>query len=125
MLTLLKIHHCKFLFYLKTVNLTDIYDNILFFRLREINFGDCLLRNSGVLHLSKALKANHLNLEVVNLGYNEIELDGALCLVDALSNKPKLKKLNLDGNNVGIEVQIFYYCLMIWLYKRMIFLFNF
>lgn len=68
--------------------------------LREINFGDCLLRTSGALHFSNALKNNHLKLEVLDLSFNEIELEGGLPLVAAMCNKPNLKHLNLNGNNV-------------------------
>lgn len=68
--------------------------------MREINFGDCLLKTNGAYHFAEALEENHRELEIVDLGFNEIGPDGGLVLVSALQNKPNLKRLNLDGNQV-------------------------
>uniref|UniRef100_A0A1A9X068 Ran-GTPase activating protein 1 C-terminal domain-containing protein n=1 Tax=Glossina brevipalpis TaxID=37001 RepID=A0A1A9X068_9MUSC len=67
-------------------------------RLREINFGDCLLKTSGAYNFAEALEENHHDLEVVNLGFNDIGSDGGVVLVTALKDKPKLRTLILDGN---------------------------
>ncbi|KAL9875472.1 ran GTPase-activating protein [Glossina fuscipes] len=69
--------------------------------LREINFGDCLLKTNGAYNFADALEENHHELEIVNLGFNEIGVDGGLVLITALKNKPKLRKLILDGNQFG------------------------
>ncbi|XP_054745002.1 ran GTPase-activating protein [Anastrepha obliqua] len=71
--------------------------------LQEINFGDCLLKNHGAYHFAEALAENHSQLEVVDLGFNEIGANGGVVLVEALQNKPNLKTLNLDGNQFGYE----------------------
>ncbi|XP_030569879.1 ran GTPase-activating protein [Drosophila novamexicana] len=69
--------------------------------LREINFGDCLLKTDGAYHFAEALEQNHEHLEVLDLGFNEINYDGGLALVTAVQNKPKLRIFNLDGNCFG------------------------
>ncbi|XP_061390248.1 ran GTPase-activating protein [Musca vetustissima] len=71
--------------------------------LKEINFGDCLLKTNGAYHFAEALQENHRELEVVDLGFNEIGPDGGLVLATAMENKPNLQRLNLDGNQFGYE----------------------
>ncbi|KAM8715158.1 hypothetical protein ACLKA7_002239 [Drosophila subpalustris] len=71
--------------------------------LREINFGDCLIKTDGAYLFAEALEAKHEQLEVLDLGFNEINYDGGLMIVTAMQNKPKLKSLNLDGNWFGQE----------------------
>ncbi|XP_072393302.1 ran GTPase-activating protein 1-like [Diabrotica undecimpunctata] len=72
-------------------------------KLRELNFGDCLLKTKGAMLLSDALKDSHINLEEVNLGFNEIKKQGGLEIVDAMANKSKLKTLIIDGNQFGTK----------------------
>ncbi|XP_030377030.1 ran GTPase-activating protein [Scaptodrosophila lebanonensis] len=69
--------------------------------LREINFGDCLIKTDGAYHFADALEHSQEHLEVVDLGFNDINYDGGLMLVTAMQNKTKLKVLNLDGNCFG------------------------
>uniref|UniRef100_A0A0A1X3E5 Ran GTPase-activating protein n=1 Tax=Zeugodacus cucurbitae TaxID=28588 RepID=A0A0A1X3E5_ZEUCU len=71
--------------------------------LQDINFGDCLLKTHGAYHFAEALSENHHQLEVVDLGFNEIGADGGVVLAEALQNKKNLKRLNLDGNQFGYE----------------------
>ncbi|XP_037708112.1 ran GTPase-activating protein isoform X1 [Drosophila subpulchrella] len=71
--------------------------------LRELNFGDCLIRTNGAYHFGEALENSNDQLEVVDLGFNEINSDGGMVLVNAMRNKPKLRFLNLDGNCFGEE----------------------
>lgn len=52
---------------------------------------------------AEALEENHATLEVLDLGFNEINYDGGLALIAAIKNKPKLRVLNLDGNYFGSE----------------------
>lgn len=70
-------------------------------KLRQINFGDCLLKTSGVILLADGLKNGHTALNDLNLEHNEIRLKGALTLVQAMSDKTNLKSLNLNGNQFG------------------------
>ncbi|XP_033170216.1 ran GTPase-activating protein [Drosophila mauritiana] len=69
--------------------------------LREMSFGDCLIQTNGAYHLGEALERGNEQLEVIDLGFNEINSDGGLVLVNAIRNKPKLRILNLDGNWFG------------------------
>lgn len=69
--------------------------------MREINFGDCLLKTDGAYHFAEALEQNHEQLELLDLGFNEINYDGGLVLVTAVQHKPKLRVFNLDGNCFG------------------------
>lgn len=52
---------------------------------------------------AEALDEAHGDLEVLDLGFNEINFDGGLTLIAAIQNKPKLRVLNLDGNCFGSE----------------------
>ena len=71
------------------------------FSLREINFGDCLLKTNGAYHIAEALEENHLELKILDLSFNEIGPDGGIVLAKALLNKPNLTRVNLDGNHVS------------------------
>ncbi|CAH1123149.1 unnamed protein product [Ceutorhynchus assimilis] len=72
-------------------------------KLKEINFGDCLLKTKGALLLANGLDPGHENLEELILGFNEIRTEGGVNLVNAMTNKIKLKSLILDGNQFGTE----------------------
>lgn len=69
--------------------------------LTHINLGDCLIKDSGAKHLAKALSQGHSQLEVVELGYNEIRVGGGTEIINSLKNKSKLKTLCLNGNQFG------------------------
>ncbi|XP_017069689.2 ran GTPase-activating protein [Drosophila eugracilis] len=71
--------------------------------LRELNCGDCLVRTNGAYHFGEALENSNDQLEVLDLGFNEINSDGGMVLVSAMKNKLKLRFFNLDGNNFGEE----------------------
>nr|XP_037277477.1 ran GTPase-activating protein 1-like isoform X2 [Rhipicephalus microplus] len=71
--------------------------------LENINFGDCLLKTAGAKEIANSLKDGHNALKNVNLGNNEITLDGGLAIVEALKGKPDLETLELDGNKFGPE----------------------
>lgn len=81
---------------------------VLKISLRVINFGDCLLKTNGAYHLAEALEENHRNLDAVDFSFNEIGADGGIVLVTALQNKPNLKKVNVDGNQVS-SLQPFFF----------------
>lgn len=69
--------------------------------LKELNFGDCLLKTRGALFLADSLKQGNKNLEILILGFNDIGSKGGLELVKAMADKTKLKNLLLDGNQFG------------------------
>uniref|UniRef100_A0A131XHW0 Putative ran gtpase-activating protein n=1 Tax=Hyalomma excavatum TaxID=257692 RepID=A0A131XHW0_9ACAR len=71
--------------------------------LEVINFGDCLLKTAGAKEIANSLKDGHNALKEVNLGNNEVALDGGLEIVEALKGKPDLETLELDGNKFGPE----------------------
>lgn len=72
-------------------------------KLQEINFGDCLLKTKGALALADALQDEHKELEILNLGFNEIRSDGGFCIAAAMENKKLLKSLDINGNQFGKE----------------------
>lgn len=84
---------------------TELYSILIIFihSLRELNFGDCLIKTDGAYMFAEALEEAHSDLEVLDLGFNEINYDGGLALIAAIQNKPKLRVLNLDGNCFGSE----------------------
>ncbi|CAH2016375.1 unnamed protein product [Acanthoscelides obtectus] len=71
--------------------------------LTDINFGDCLLKTKGASRLAEALTDGHKNLKDLQLGYNEIRVDGALLIACAMKNKLKIVSLQLDGNQFGTK----------------------
>lgn len=62
-----------------------------------------MIKTDGAYLFGEALEAKHEHLEVLDLGFNEINYDGGLMIITAIQNKPKLKSLNLDGNCFGQE----------------------
>lgn len=48
---------------------------------------------------------NHLALETLNLGFNEIGTNGGCTIAMAMQNKEQLQSLNLNGNQVSIELR--------------------
>lgn len=71
--------------------------------LREINLGDCLLKSGGAVLLAEAMQDQHQQLEILNLGFNEIGPNGGIPLVAAMQNKEKLQQIVLNGNMFGQE----------------------
>ena len=65
--------------------------------LRVINFNDCLVRNDGAKSLAISLEEGHDSLEEIHLTNNEIELDGAMAILNAVAKKPNIKKIDLNG----------------------------
>ncbi|XP_052867916.1 ran GTPase-activating protein [Anopheles cruzii] len=72
-------------------------------QLREINFGDCLLKTNGATLIGEAIHESHLELEVLDFGFNEIGPDGGFALVNATANKDRLRSIVLNGNSFGDE----------------------
>lgn len=66
-------------------------------RLKVVQFGDCLVRTEGAKALAAALDAGHESLEELALSHNEIRVEGALAVLNAVVRKPGLRKLDLDG----------------------------
>merc|ERR1712004_404659 len=70
-------------------------------QLEVINFGDCLLRTSGTKAIGRALKKGHAKLKELNVSFNEVRIEGAQAVTEAMENKDVLQKLELDGNCLG------------------------
>lgn len=77
-------------------------------RLVELNLGDCLLRTDGAVLLAEALQDGHNQLEVLNMGFNEIGPNGGLSVAQAMQNKPHINSIVLNGNMVSVYGQIFF-----------------
>lgn len=73
------------------------------FSLEDINLGDCLLKTKGAVLIGEALQDGHPHLKRVDMGFNEIGANGGLMIATAVSNKPELEILNLNGNQVRTE----------------------
>lgn len=69
--------------------------------IEQINLGDCLLKTRGACILADALYEEHTNLQILELGFNEIGADGGMQIAYAMHNK-NLTKLDLDGNHVSV-----------------------
>jgi Ran GTPase-activating protein 1 len=69
--------------------------------LREINLGDCLLRDEGGQILSDVLADCHPDLEYVNLSGNEIGPEIGIALANTMRHKDNLKTFILDCNQFG------------------------
>lgn len=72
-------------------------------KIKDVNFGDCLIKTPGAVYLSEILTEGHSNLEILNLGFNEIGSEGAQSICLAVRNKENLKSLILNGNMFGSE----------------------
>jgi len=69
-------------------------------RLRHLDVGDCSLEEDGALFVVKHLDQVSNHLEYLNLSYNELNDEGVEILIEALKNKPALKKLELNGSAI-------------------------
>lgn len=97
-------------------------------KLKVINFGDCLVKSEGARAIAGAIKEGHQQLEVkfckaaffpspffpspsndietlqeINLSYDELDQDDALAVAEALENKKRLKKIELNGTLCTID----------------------
>ncbi|XP_048210729.1 ran GTPase-activating protein 1 isoform X2 [Perognathus longimembris pacificus] len=66
-----------------------------------INFGDCLVRSKGAVAIADAVRGGLPKLQELNLSFCEIKRDAALAVAEAVADKTKLKKLDLNGNALG------------------------
>ncbi|KAF9337579.1 hypothetical protein BG006_003974 [Podila minutissima] len=68
--------------------------------LKQLNLGECLLKNKGTLLLSRALaRGKNTKLEAIDFTYAEMKEDGILELASVISNHlSNLTKLELNGN---------------------------
>lgn len=74
--------------------------------LREINLGDCLLKDEGGQILSDVLADCHPDLEYLNLSGNEIGPDVGIAIANAMGHKDCLRQLILDCNQFGDEAVV-------------------
>lgn len=70
-----------------------------------LNLGDALLRNKGALAVATALKRGALKIEELILSGSEIRHDGAMAIVEAIAHRDNIKMLNLDGNQLGENIE--------------------
>lgn len=95
-------------------------------KLKVINFGDCLVKSEGARAIADAIKESHQQLEVkfckaaflpspfndigtlqeINLSYDELDQDDALAVAEALENKKRLKKIELNGTYYAVIKQL-------------------
>ncbi|XP_041829848.1 ran GTPase-activating protein 1b [Melanotaenia boesemani] len=68
-----------------------------------INFGDCLVRSEGAIALAAVLREGLPILKELNLSYGEITEAAALVVAQAVTDKPHMEKLDLNGNCLGEE----------------------
>ncbi|KAF0986717.1 hypothetical protein HZS_3901 [Henneguya salminicola] len=68
--------------------------------LRDLDLGDCLIRNKGARAIIESLKECH-ELTKLNLGYNEITTEVGLATIKCVSKLNSFELLNLDGNQFG------------------------
>uniref|UniRef100_U5EZK0 Putative ran gtpase-activating protein n=1 Tax=Corethrella appendiculata TaxID=1370023 RepID=U5EZK0_9DIPT len=87
--------------YKGAIALSDAFYSVQ--RLKEINFGDCLLKSKGAMLIATAIQDEHLELETINLSFNEIGPGGGYAIAEAMYNKDNLIQLNLDGNQFGSD----------------------
>lgn len=69
--------------------------------IRVVNFGDCLVRSEGAIAIAAALREGLTVIKELNLSFGEITEAAALVVARALTDKPDLEKLDLNGNCLG------------------------
>ncbi|KOB77290.1 Ran GTPase-activating protein, partial [Operophtera brumata] len=73
--------------------------------LKEINFGDCLLKSAGARALAQAFRDSALLIESLDLSHNEIGREACMDVVRALTAPPdsshRLARVVLAGNSLG------------------------
>lgn len=72
-------------------------------KLEMLNLGDCLVRTAGALSLGTALETSCPDLRELNLGFNEISIEGGEGVTEAMEKKENLQAVNLNGNKFGVE----------------------
>ncbi|XP_031153804.1 ran GTPase-activating protein 1b isoform X2 [Sander lucioperca] len=68
-----------------------------------INFGDCLVRSEGAIALAAVLREGLPILKELNLSFGEITEAAALVVAQAVTDKPHMEKVDLNGNCLGEE----------------------
>lgn len=68
-----------------------------------INFGDSLVRSEGAIALAAVLREGLPILKELNLSFNEITEAAALVVAQAVTDKPHMEKVDLNGNCLGEE----------------------
>lgn len=74
--------------------------------LEVINFGDCLVKTEGAKALAECLRSALNNLKELNLSFDEINKEGALAIVEALTSKESLEKLELNGKFFSFKLEL-------------------
>ncbi|XP_030610796.1 ran GTPase-activating protein 1b [Archocentrus centrarchus] len=71
--------------------------------IQVINFGDCLVRSEGAIALAAVLREGLPILKELNLSFGEITEAAALVVAQAVTDKPHMEKVDLNGNCLGEE----------------------
>uniref|UniRef100_A0A3Q4AK17 Ran GTPase-activating protein 1 n=1 Tax=Mola mola TaxID=94237 RepID=A0A3Q4AK17_MOLML len=68
-----------------------------------VNFGDCLVRSEGAIALAAVLREGLPVLRELNLSFGEITEAAALVVAQAVTEKPHIERVDLNGNCLGEE----------------------
>ncbi|TDH02611.1 hypothetical protein EPR50_G00154680 [Perca flavescens] len=69
--------------------------------IQVINFGDCLVRPAGAIAIAETVSEGLPILKELNLSFGEITEEAALAVAQAVKDRDKLEKLDLNGNCLG------------------------
>ncbi|GFT17091.1 ran GTPase-activating protein 1 [Nephila pilipes] len=72
-------------------------------KLEMLNLGDCLVRTGGAMAIADALEFACPGIRNINLGFNELDIEGGEAIIEAMERKDNLETLILNGNNFGEE----------------------
>ncbi|GFU45943.1 ran GTPase-activating protein 1 [Nephila pilipes] len=72
-------------------------------KLEMLNLGDCLVRTGGAMAIADALEVGCPGIRNINLGFNELDIEGGEAIIEAMERKDNLETLILNGNNFGEE----------------------
>ncbi|KAF1744097.1 hypothetical protein MXB_4512 [Myxobolus squamalis] len=70
--------------------------------LRNLDLGDCLIRDQGAFPIIEALRSIQ-TLEKLNISFNELKIDVAMAAIKMGASIKLFKSLNIDGNLFGDE----------------------
>ena len=72
--------------------------------LRKLRLHDNSIGRAGCEALATLLEDTDCNLQIIDLGSNDINNEGVTTLANSLANNTKLKHLYLDSNPIGQDV---------------------
>ena len=84
--------------------LLSIIEAVRCHRSLELFLHNNRIGNDGCYAIATLLRDSNSNLQIINLGNNDIRYDGAVTLANGISNNTKLRELYLDGNSIDQRV---------------------